>query len=124
MNNFLSTINFTGHLQADGYQVYEDFDDKDSITLLHCMAHARRKFSQALDNDKARSEYVLEQMQQLYAIEQQARDKNLTFDEIYQLRQQHAVPILQHLGKCMKETYLQVTPKRSIGKALAYSIAR
>ena len=115
---------FKGHLQADGYQVYEDFDDSSGITLLHCMAHARRKFSEALYNDKVRSEYVLQYMQQLYAIEKQARDKNLSFDEIYQLRQQQAVPILEHLGKWMKETYVQVTPKSSIGKALAYSIKR
>ena len=116
--------NFIGHLQADGYQVYEDFDDSSGIMLLHCMAHARRKFSEALDNDKARSEYVLQHMQQLYAIEQQARDKKMSFDEIYQLRQQQAIPILEHLGKWMKESYVQVTPKSSIGKALAYSIER
>lgn len=116
--------NFKGHLQADGYQVYEDFDDSAGITLLHCMAHARRKFSEALQNDKDRSEYVLQYMQQLYAIEEQARDKKMSFDETYQLRQQQAVPILQHLGKWMKENYLQVTPKSSIGKALAYSIER
>ncbi len=115
---------FKGHLQADGYQVYEDFDDSSGITLLHCMAHARRKFSEALLNDKGRSEYVLQHMQQLYAIEQQARDKKMSFEEIYQLRQQQAVPILEHLGKWMKEAYVQVTPKSSIGKALAYSIER
>lgn len=115
---------FKGHLQADGYQVYEDFDDSPAITLLHCMAHARRKFSEALLNDKVRSEYVMQHMQQLYTIEQMARDKKMSFDDIYQLRQQQAVPILDHLGKWMKEAYKQVTPKSSIGKALAYSIER
>ncbi len=63
-------------------------------------------------------------MQQLYEIEEHARNKKLSFDEIYQLRQQKAVPILEHLGKWMKEAYAQVTPKSSIGKALAYSIER
>ena len=29
---------FNGHLQADGYQVYEDFNDSSGITLLHCIA--------------------------------------------------------------------------------------
>lgn len=115
---------FKGHMQTDGYQVYEDFDDGENITLLHCMAHARRKFSEALQNDKDRSEYVLQYMQQLYAIEQHARDKKMSFEETYQLRQQQAVPILNHLGKWMKENYVQVTPKSSIGKALAYSITR
>ena len=115
---------FKGHLQTDGYQVYDDFGVRDGIILLHCMAHARRKFSEALQNDKLRSEYVLNYMQQLYAIEQQARNNKLSFAEIYQLRQQQAVPILNHLGKWMKEAYTQVTPKSSIGKAFAYSIER
>lgn len=115
---------FKGHLQVDGYQVYEDFGVRDGIILLHCMAHARRKFIEALQNDKVRCEYVLKYMQQLYAIEEDARNKKLSFDEIYQLRQQQAVPILEHLGKWMKENYVAVTPKSRIGKALAYSIER
>ena len=115
---------FKGHLQTDGYEAYVDFGQREGIILLHCMAHARRKFSEALQNDKPRSEYVLQYMQQLYAIEEHARNNKLSFDEIYQLRQQKAVPILEHLGKWMKEAYVQVTPKSSIGKALAYSIER
>ncbi len=54
-------------------------------------------------------------MKQLYAIEEQARNNQLSFEEVYQLRQQQAVPILEHLGKWMKEAYLQVTSKSSIG---------
>jgi hypothetical protein len=115
---------FKGHLQTDGYQVYDDFGERHNITLLHCMAHARRKFSEALENDKVRSQYILQHMQQLYAIEQQARDSKMNFEEIYQLRQQQAVPILEHLGRWMKEAYTEVTPKSSIGTALSYSIER
>lgn len=35
---------FSGFLQTDGYAVYEDFDKRANITLLHCMTHARRMF--------------------------------------------------------------------------------
>lgn len=115
---------FKGHLQTDGYQVYDDFGDRQNITLLHCMAHARRKFSEAAENDKARSQYVLQHMQQLYTVERQADEGKMNFEEIYQLRQQQALPVLEHLGKWMKEAYREVTPKSSIGKALAYSIER
>jgi transposase len=115
---------FKGHLQTDGYQLYDDFGQREHITLLHCMAHARRKFSEAQQNDKVRSEYVLKYMQELYAIEEYARNNKLSFDQIYQLRQQKAGPILEHLAKWMKEAYTQVTPKSNIGKAFAYSIER
>lgn len=60
---------FKGHLQTDGYAVYEDFDKKACITLLNCMAHARRKFDEAKDNDLAKAEYALVEIQKLYAVE-------------------------------------------------------
>jgi transposase len=116
--------NFKGYLQTDGYTVYEDYDGKEGVTLLHCMAHARRKFIEAQKNDDARSAYALEQMQQLYAIERHCKEKNLTDQQKQAVRQQQAVPILEHLGKWMKEQYVQVLPKSPIGQALAYSIER
>ena len=42
---------FKGHLQTDGYTVYDFFKEKEGVTLLHCMAHARRMFYEAQLND-------------------------------------------------------------------------
>ena len=60
----------------------------------------------------------------LYAIERKAKEQQLSTDEIYELRQAEAVPILESLAKWMKETYLTSLPKSTIGKALGYSIER
>ncbi len=38
---------FGGHLQTDGYSAYDHFEKQPKITLLACMAHARRKFQHA-----------------------------------------------------------------------------
>ena len=38
---------FKGYLQTDGYSVYEQYEDHPDITLLGCMAHARRHFVKA-----------------------------------------------------------------------------
>ena len=111
-------------MQTDGCAVYDDFDKDDHIQLMHCMAHARRKFVDALDNDKARAEYALQLFQQLYAIERRIKDEALTGDAVLQLRQQAAVPILQTLEAWMKETYTQALPKSPIGKAIAYNLPR
>jgi len=46
--------NFKGHLQTDGYAVYDEYGSKAGITLMHCWAHARRKFVDAQDNDRER----------------------------------------------------------------------
>ena len=115
---------FKGHLQTDGYAAYNIFDQQKDVTLLHCMAHARRKFVEAQLNDTGRSEYALSQFQLLYAIERRAVDQQLNHEQVLQLRQEEAVPILEGLGKWMQQTYIEVLPKSAIGKALAYSIER
>jgi transposase len=115
---------FKGYLQTDGYNVYNIFKENKDITVLHCMAHARRKFFEAKDNNAAIAEYALERIGLLYAIERKIKEQQLTADEIYELRQAEAVPILASLGKWVKETYLTSLPKSTIGKALGYSIER
>jgi len=115
---------FKGYLQTDGYNVYDIFKENKDITVLHCMAHARRKFFEAKENNAAVAEYALEQIGLLYAIERKAKEQQLTAGEIFELRQAEALPILESLGKWMKETYIKSLPKSTIGKALGYSIER
>ena len=116
--------NFAGYLQTDGYAVFDVFDRRENITLLHCMALARRMFNEALENEAARAGYAMEQIQNLYSIERICKEENLNFAEIKEVRRQKSAPILKSLGQWMKEQYMQVTPKNTIGKALAYSIGR
>lgn len=115
---------FTGHLQTDGYAVYQDFDTKPGITLFHCMAHARRKFDEAKDNDLARASYALTEIQKVYAIERQAKNEGLTTEQCYALRQEQSIPILNELKAWMLENYKMVLPKSTIGQALHYSLER
>jgi transposase len=115
---------FEGYLQTDGYQVYDHFDGRKEIRQIHCMAHARRKFTDAVNNDQTIAEYVLGEIQKLYGIERKCREEGLSPDEIKTRRQQESHPILESLGKWMKEQYLHALPKSDIGEALAYSIKR
>jgi transposase len=115
---------YKGYLQTDGYAAYEDFDKRADITLIHCMAHARRKFNDALQNDKAMAEYALSMFQKLYAIERRVKDEELSAEAILQLRQQEAVPILKQLKEWMTQEYTKVLPKSPIGQAIAYSLPR
>lgn len=115
--------NFSGHLQTDGYEVYDYFDGQ-AITLTHCMAHARRYFDKALDNDKKRAEYALAEMQKLYAIERKAKEENYTQQQRYELRQQEAAPVLKALEQWMTNEYPSVLPKSAIGVAIHYSLQR
>lgn len=115
---------FKGYLQTDGYAVYEDYQHKTGVTLLHCMAHARRKFDESKDNDKSRAEYALVEFQKLYAVERQARERALSHKDRCTLRQEESLPILKELKAWMIENYKAVLPKSPIGQALHYSLER
>ena len=115
---------FKGFLQTDGYVAYEDFEKREGITVLNCMAHARRKFVDALQNDKNRCEHVLTLFQELYAIERKAKQEALSAEAILALRQEKSVPVLKELREWMIAEYPKVLPSSVIGKAIAYSLKR
>lgn len=115
---------FSGHLQTDGYAVYEMFENRPGITLLSCMAHARRYFEQALDNDKTRAEFALQQIQLLYETERTARTNNYTPAQRLELRQRESVPVLESIKQWLAKNVTLVLPQSAIGKAITYSLAR
>jgi len=115
--------NFIGFLQTDGYSVYNIFDT-DTITLFNCMAHARRKFDEAKNNDQVRAEYVLKQMRELYAIEHKAKELAMDFEQRKELRQKESIPVLNELYSWFKDNITQVLPQSAIGTAIAYSLSR
>ena len=114
--------NFTGILQVDGYKVYQSLNTKGEITLLGCMAHARRYFEKAQDNDKTRATYFLKKIQQLYAIERNAKEKEIDHPTLYRYRQIYALPILNQIENGLAKMSFEVLPKSSIGKAIAYTL--
>lgn len=116
--------NYQGYLQTDGYGVYDDFAQRPGITLLGCMAHARRKFNDALTNNKSIGSAVLEEIQKLYAIERYITDHEIKDEAKLQYRKENAVPLLKQLGTWMQDKYSEVLPKSAIGNAMAYSIKR
>lgn len=113
---------FSGCLQTDGYAGYHQIADKEEITHIACMAHARRKFEAALNNDPKRANHVLVEIQKLYAIEQYFKQNDVSDNRVKELRQQDAVPVLDELKTWLEEQYPQVLPKSSMGKAIAYSL--
>ncbi len=116
--------NYRGYLQTDGYGVYDSFELKDNITLVGCMAHARRYFIEAAGNDKKRSDYFIGKLQILYKLEETLRQENASPDEVLAKRQEIALPILQHLHQWLKENLTQVLPQSAIGKAIGYALTR
>jgi len=115
---------FKGYIQSDGYVVYDWFGKQPEITLLNCWAHARRYFDIAKDYDRKKAAYVLTEIQKLYMIERFARNARLTAADRKELRLDHALPILNDLGKWMAQESKRTIPKSPIGEALNYTITR
>ncbi len=114
---------FKGFLQTDGYSAYNNLKDPGDVTLLACMAHARRKFDQAKDNDRARAEQALNMFGELYKIERQASEQGLDGEARYTLRQQEAVPRLAEIKAWLEKNKDQVVPKSAMGQAIHYTLS-
>jgi len=113
---------FSGYLQTDGYQGYDEFGAREQVIHVACFAHARRYFTDAVPNDAARAEWMLLRIQKLYALERQARESAFTHELRYQLRQAEALPVLAEMRQWLETEREKVVPKSAIGKAVAYML--
>jgi transposase len=113
---------FKGYLQTDGYSGYNQFEENKGIIQLACLAHIRRKFHEALSNDKERAEYVLSQITLLYGVEKKAREAQLHWDGRKKLREEESKPILDELKTWLVDNYRVVLPKSAIGLAIQYAL--
>lgn len=112
---------FRGALQTDGYEVYKMYEDKKGVLPLGCWAHARRKFEEALKEDKVRAEYALAQIGMLYDVERRADEEKLSFDGRSDLRCRLSYPIMVAFEKWLVNEYPKVLPKGRMGKAIKYT---
>ena len=115
---------YQGALQTDGYEPYELLDGKKGVILLSCWAHARRKFSDSIKNDKERAEKALEQIQLLYEVERQIKDQALSFEDTAKLRTRLAYPILVRFEKWLVAEHAKVIKGSPIEKAIMYTYKR
>jgi transposase len=116
--------NFQGYLQSDGFVAYESFEKRQGIQVLNCMAHARRKFIDAAQNDPVRAEEALLRFQKLYEMERIIREWDLPPEDALEIRQRQSVEVLLEFKKWLITEYQKVLPSSTIGKAIAYCLPR
>lgn len=112
---------FKGYLQTDGYAGYNQFKERPGIQILACMAHARRKFHAARENDQERANQALELFGKLYDTEREAREQNMNPEQRLALRKEKSEPVMKELQNWLIENQNQVLPKSAIGEAIAYT---
>ena len=113
--------NYQGAVQTDGYAAYSIYEHKKGVLLLGCWAHARRKFTESLSEDKAGAEYALKQIGMLYRVETMATDQEMDAGQRAELRQQLAYPILTAFEKWIVNYYPKTLPKGRMNRALSYT---
>lgn len=113
---------FKGYLQTDDYHVYHRHKARDGVTGVACMAHARRKFEQALTTDRDRASMAMTFIQQIYAVEREARDGGLSYAARKELRLEKALPLLNALGAWLAREVQKTLPKSPIGNAIRYAM--
>jgi transposase len=115
--------NFEGILQSDGYGAY---DRVGGPAMVHagCWAHARRKFFEAVKlNPKDQTAIgIVAQMDQLFAIDAQARAQKLTQSDRHLLREQKARPLLEQIKGAIEATRVQALPSSALAKGCNYTL--
>ncbi|MBT8359689.1 MAG: IS66 family transposase [Deltaproteobacteria bacterium] len=118
---------FTGVVQTDGYSGYDFLDRRDGILHIGCWAHARRKFmdvikAQGKNRKSGSADKALSYIKKLYRLEQEAQRDELPTDQIYRMRQEKALPILEDFKKWLGKKATQTPPQGLLGKAVSYTL--
>jgi transposase len=117
--------NYLGLLQCDGYVAYNNLGH-DGIERLGCMAHLRRKFHEAhkVAKEDPLPREILERIKELYQIESQAREGQMSDGQRHELRQQRSAPIMKELKARILEIRQTVPPASATAKACDYALAQ
>ncbi len=115
---------YQGFVQVDGYEAYETAATLlPGITLVGCMAHARRKFDEAVKAQgknprTGKAMMGLSYIRKLYRLEKTLKDASP--EGRYLARQAQAKPILDALREWLDKSLPEVPPETLTGKALNY----
>jgi len=114
---------YHGIIHSDKYGAYETHVRKNGNIWAPCWAHIRRKFFEAEAGDPILRSWVLEQIQQLFALEETAW--MLSPEERLQLRQSQEIPIIDVLIDRIKKRLIEgrILPKSKFKEALCYFLS-
>jgi transposase len=117
--------NWNGIIQCDGYAAYQAYvkGREADIGLAGCWAHVRRKFVDAKDQARLHAGLVLRQLQYLYRLEQEMRDKGLPAKLRQRERQWKAAPVIARIGRMLEVMKRRHLPASLMGRAISYTRA-
>ena len=116
---------FVGILQTDGYAAYEGTGGA-SMVHAGCWAHPRRKLFDAVKlnpEDRVATQLVA-RVDELFAVDAEARKAGMDLAARHALRQQRCPPILDTLRNELEAARKTALPASALGKAVNYALAQ
>ena len=114
---------FKGDLQCDGLSSYKSaFKNNKDVRLLTCLAHIRRGFFKAKNNNMALARYFLNETRTIYDIEAYCDYKGIIDLERAAIRKKYIKPILDQVNEWLLQNSSGVIPDSPTGKAFTYAI--
>ncbi len=115
---------FRGYLQTDGYAAYNKINN---TTSAGCLAHSRRKYTDALkalpkdaDLSETKISQGIEYFSKIYKLEKEF--KSLTDNERYRARLKQTKPIIDEFHEWLLIEKDRTLPKSPLGKAISYTL--
>jgi transposase len=130
-NDFL--CDYRGFVQTDGYAGYNFLDGRKDIVHVGCWAHARRKFMEAAklvkkpkdgESYTSAADEAVAFIRKLYAVEKEAKEKSVSFEEWAELRLEKSKPVLDAFKAWLLEKSAITLPKSALGKSIAYTLSQ
>lgn len=118
--------NYAGILQTDGYAGYNNKAGGPVRVHAGCWAHARRYFMNAVKVNKldAVAGDFVKRMNDLFAVDGEAKDGNLPLKARDELRQEKSAPLVDGIYKRLLAVKGTVLPKSKLGEAVDYTLGQ
>jgi hypothetical protein len=115
---------FEGILQTDGYGAYDHVGGPGMVHAA-CWAHARRKFFEAaqLNPSDVAATRMVKRLDELFAIDAQAREQNRDHAARHALRLERARPLVETIHEEVETVRTAVLPSSALGKAANYTLS-
>ena len=124
-------------LQTDGYGGYNAVKKLEGVTGVSCLAHLRRKFhkivklvedekepsDEDLDKGYAACE-VLEGIAEVYAREEEIKERNLPPGEVLKARKDEVQPIFDRMRRRIEEAQKSTPGSGLLGRACGYALSQ
>jgi transposase len=114
---------FEGILQSDGYVAYDQIGGP---KLIHacCWAHSRRYFFEAvqLNPSDTVATRIVARINDLFAIDADARTQEMNMAARHALRQNRATPLLEEIKTQIETARSSVLPSSALAKACQYTL--